>query len=176
MRRIAVVVLGMALLSTQASAQQQGEFRAGRWGAEASLGGARAALLRFTSPSAAWVFAFDASYDRVEFESGIPGNPSVSDDNTLIRFDVGRRTYSRPTGAVRPFSTLGLTVGAGTGFTGGAFADFGATHFFTDQVSVGASGGLTVLHQERDSGPAGGDIKQTSVQLSGPRIFVGILF
>lgn len=173
MRRI-VAALSCSLLLAGVASAQSAPFQTGQWGVEANVGGGSGTLLRFTSPTSAFVLGGSMSFRRseIDFDSGT----SASSEMALISMNLGRRAYRRATGQIRPYSTLGITVGAGTQWQwlAGVFGDIGASYFVTDRLNIAAAGVLTAQYQESDL--SGNLVTQTSFQVSGPRLSVGFLF
>ena len=134
--------------------------RANSWGAEAMYGGAPAAtLLRFSSPSAAWLVGASFSVSHESVDNVILTGPTtqVTTEDRVITFvdaRLGRRWWAGDARSrLQPLRGLGL---AGTysnysfarTYSVGAYGELGATWFFTPHVSLGASGELVASYGE----------------------------
>jgi hypothetical protein len=121
--------------------------RSGSWGAEAVYGGnLSATLLRFSSPTAAWLAGLSFNVLRqTDNVSGAAGN-SQSYNLGSVDARLGRRWWKGGTGErVRPLSGLGLLGGLSTGsglqaWTAGGYGELGGSYFFSPHVSLGATG------------------------------------
>jgi hypothetical protein len=167
MRSVAAVVALAAALIVHApglAAQAPGDStmpRAGSWGAEATYGGAPAAtLLRFTSPSAAWLVgaSFSVSHESVDDVTYTgPSTFVVTTDDRVITFvdaRLGRRWWAGDARSrLQPLRGVGLAgsysnYSFARTYTVGAYGELGATWFFTPHVSLGASGELLASYGE----------------------------
>jgi hypothetical protein len=147
-----LTVLAAALLTTAPvlHAQQSEPLmpRSGSWGAEAVYGGANSAnLLRFSSPTAAWLAGLSFNVVRqTDDASGFPGAVNQSYLLGSVDARVGRRWWRGGAGEhVRPLSGLGLLGGLSSGsglqsWSAGGYGELGATYFFSPHVSLGATG------------------------------------
>ena len=165
----ALVVLVAAVVAHAHTAAAQAPAdsvmpRAGSWGAEATYGGAPAAtLLRFTSPSAAWLVgaSFSVSHESVESPTATSPTTQVITDDRVITFvdaRLGRRWWAGDARSrLQPLRGLGLAgsysdYGFATTYSVGAYGELGATWFFTPHVSLGASGELLAAYgQDRQA-------------------------
>lgn len=143
MRRILLVVAVAVAVPGSTEAQQVYGPAAGTWGAETGDG---ASLLRFRSPEAVWVVGGNFSYWRRETSGNAAVFSNTALTNASLRFGV--RRYSAEGQALRTFRTFGpvLTYRSSTNdeFGGGVFFEFGAAHFFSRHLSLGASGAIYV--------------------------------
>ena len=141
----------------------------GTWGVE-GFGGL--GLLRFRSPSSAWVMSAQLAYTWIEDV----GSPSVlSSDRTILVARLGRRRYMREGDQTRPYRTAFVQVtysdflSASTRFGGGM--EWGVTHFFLPNLSAGLSTAVDVLVGRAESISLGSPArKQTTVDVT----FTGI--
>lgn len=177
--RFAVAVL-VAVASTFIPAGGQAQETVPKWGAEATLGGTTAGggLLRFSNPSRAWILQSSFQLERISDDLN-GAEHFVSGDVRL-----GMRFYRRANEATRPFTTIsGLIVyqefgGTGT-FRPGAVLEFGASHFFSRHVSLGASADLRAVYSREQVGggaPGGFERSRFSILFSGIRLVGGVYF
>lgn len=126
---------------------------AGTWAAEASTT-TSASLLRFRSPSSAWVLNVALAYQRRE-EDQPTGLPTFDTDASFFTSDVriGIRSYRRVPQRVRPFTTVSAVVGfedsnfSTNGWRFGAALELGASYFFSPHLSMGVSNALVATYQ-----------------------------
>lgn len=169
MKRIVISALAL-VISAEAAVAQTGTPAAGTWGFEGSPG--TASLLRFRSPSAAWVLGFDGFYARQSSD-----NAAISDEDVAsLNLRAGIRSYGKGHGNVRPFATISAMAGyTGDGGTHiwsvGPAAEFGAAYFFSPHVSLGGSGQLTAMYSTR-----GADVSTFMVGVSGFRLLGAVYF
>jgi hypothetical protein len=138
--------------------------RAGAWGAEAVYGGSASAnLLRFSSPTAAWLAGLSFNAIRQTDDVSIfPGSANQSNYLGSLDVRVGGRWWRGTAGErVRPLSGLGLLggVSSGAGFqswTAGGYGELGASYFFSPHLSLGATGEMAAgyIHDRFASGVA----------------------
>jgi hypothetical protein len=148
-----VLAPALALAQEPATVRDSLGPRAGSWGAELGIGSEQSAtLLRFRSPTSALVLGVELFWLEVNEDASAFGGPS---DRTYsvanLTAQLGNRWYRSVTQAARPFTSLGVLAGyardpGGPGWTAGAFAEIGASYFFTPHVSLGAAGGLQVAY------------------------------
>src|SRR5688500_14088568 len=102
----ALVAVPLLLATSVLGAQTVEGPRDGSWAAEASTNSS-ASLLRFTSPTSAWITGFSLSVRR-EDVTPEPAPPAASFDRTIVFFEyrIGIRRYSKDTSRVRRFWTL----------------------------------------------------------------------
>ncbi|MEX2179516.1 MAG: hypothetical protein WD801_12450 [Gemmatimonadaceae bacterium] len=184
---VLMVSLSCVALFPGASASQTVHApEAGTRGLEAGIGsGGSGSLLRFTSPAAAWVHGLSASYLNVV--STIPSFTGGTETRTvsdfaLIDLSFGRRRYGAIDRAVRPFNTLGVTVGTGFGtgaprWSGGVFADLGMSYFVTEHAILSAGWIATMSYSTggNGSGVSFGN-RQVRASVSGPRLMFALYF
>jgi hypothetical protein len=159
MRR-ATVILAVTFASlirvSPAIAQENIGPKAGTWAAEGTTN--TASLLRFRSPTSAWILSASILYLHEEDEISGPTPSSTTDDAFSVQMSVGLRTYRRPEERIRPFTTLRAIAGYrndfARGWSVGGAGDVGAAYFFSSHVSLGVSGALNVIYEqlERDAG------------------------
>jgi hypothetical protein len=156
-----LIVLSSALIAAApvAHAQQTADPdpvmpRPGSWGAEAVLGSwVGANVLRFSSPTAAWVagLTFNVSHQTEEF-TGFTG---TTEQSGLLGYGdarLGRRWWSGDRGErIRPLTGLGVLGGVSSneGFQSwnvGAYGELGASYFVSPHVSLGATGELAAVY------------------------------
>jgi hypothetical protein len=121
--------------------------RSGTWGAEAVYGNSFSAnLLRFSSPTAAWLAGLSFNVVRqTDNVSGVAGN-SQSYNLGFADARLGRRWWRGGTGErVRPLGGLGLLGGLSSGsglqsWSAGGYGELGGSYFFSPHVSLGATG------------------------------------
>jgi hypothetical protein len=192
------IVLAAALLThasglaAQVVAVDSTMPRAGTWGAEAMYGGVPAAtLLRFSSPSAAWLIGASFSMSRETSDDVIFTSPTASSVVTETRVTstidarLGRRWWAGDARSrLQPLRGLGL---AGSyvhypsmiSYLVGAYGELGATWFFTPHVSLGASGELLAGYgQDRLAVGTSPDQVTTRWQVRGNlvRVAAGVYF
>ena len=169
MKRIVIGALAV-VLSAQAAVAQTEMPAAGTWGFEGSLG--TASLLKFRSPSSAWVLGFDGIYARQNSD-----NAAISDENVAsVNLRAGLRHYGKGQGNVRPFTTLSAAVGFSSGggddiWSVGPAAELGAAYFFSPHVSLGGSGQVAAVYSSRD-----GAFSTFFVGVSGFRLLGAVYF
>jgi hypothetical protein len=184
MRR-ATVILALALVSlinvSPVVAQDSVGPKAGTWGAEASPG--TGALLRFRTPTSAWILSTSIFFEHVEEESTGPFPPSPTRDLVFGRISAGIRTYRRPQERVRPFTTLGAIVGYrndfAKGWAFGGAGEIGTAYFFSSHVSLGVAGILSVVYERLEQGVGGGATTRTksiSANFDGFRFLGAVYF
>jgi hypothetical protein len=125
----------------------------GTWGAEMPVFVSGGSLLRFTSPSTAWLAGLSFGVAGQRIPSG-PFNDGSS-STSYFRGQLGHRWYT-PTGD-GDIAHLRATYGAGLvgalthngngdqssqSWNAGGYGEFGATWFFTRHLSIGAIGTL----------------------------------
>ena len=111
MRRVILIVAGLAAIASPLAAQTDTLPKRGTWGAEASFPQS-ATLLRFRNPGSAWLLGLTADYSQQEFSaSGTTLNTDATQHgfNALLR--GGIRFYREPTKPVRPFIGVAGLVG-----------------------------------------------------------------
>ena len=148
---MAVILLAAAPLAAQDIAP-----RGGTWGAEVNVGdGTEVSLLRFSSPSRAWLLglSFTASRERSD------ASGTTVDRNTgFVAAKLGHRWWSGTTAErLRPFTGLGVggaysSTSTSRQHTGFVYGELGATYFFSPHVSLGAAGNAQVLYGEDQFG------------------------
>ena len=163
MRRTRALGFGALLLVPAAAAAQtpapadSAGPRSGTRGAEVAIGEfASGRLLRFTSPTAAWLLGADFVVIRESAEQSLPFGGTDDDTRTSVRVAAraGVRGYREPGRALRPFTGAGLTgtiLRPGPGFQSwdaGLYGELGAAYFFSPHVSLGAVGELSVGYGE----------------------------
>lgn len=168
-----------ALLAGQEPAAET--FHRGQWGADVFISGGfgGAGVLKFTSPSRAWVidgFGFVRS-DKTSPPQGFTGS-TTRYANFTARF--GRRRYKPMASRVLGTLTVGVsasyantrTDNSGTALSlrslgGGLFGELGGQWMVTPHLSLGATWGLALNYATQKQSQAGfGDVKITSVQLA----------
>lgn len=175
MRAPAKALIGFLpfLFAIQSAAAQNEGPSAGTWGAEASVGGV-ANLLKFRSPSSAWLFGLNgfAAFRNSD-------NASFDGSNGYLTARVGRRNYRAVNEKVRPFSTIAFTgsIQGGDGFSRswsiGPALEMGTAYLFSSHVSLGASAELAAQYENR-----GGSLTSNGVSLSfsGLRLLGAVYF
>lgn len=167
-RGLAIAALALAAPALT-HAQTAPELRAGRWAGEASLGpgGLSGALLRFTSPSAAWLVGVNFELERttVDDDSELLPGEEADDAGTNVNLGarLGFRRYAGAGSAIRPVTGVGvlgsvfrLDQGASLNEQSavGAYGELGAVYLFSSRVSLGAAGELRATYNvDRLSGP-----------------------
>jgi hypothetical protein len=182
-KHVSLVGLGLALVAGSAQAQLgvkagSAPLSAGSTAAEVTLdGNFNGSLLRFSEANKAWKFGAEINVGR----TSVPGvDPATGNDITVstTTFElgglVGRRQYTASTGAFRPYTGYGASLGffddgAVSGFGLGPYFEMGGAYFVTDRFSVGAAS--TVDLQIQNSSPEGGK-SSTNFALTGRLITV----
>jgi hypothetical protein len=173
---------GLALLlSPPALAQDTGPAR-GTWGVEAGSFGS-ASLLRFRSPTAAWLAGFSFELVDEERTSTSPaGSNTTEEKGYSVNLRLGHRWYRTATERLRPYTTLGFLVGTST-YIGddwmvGSGLDLGAAWFFSPHFSVGAEAGVSIVHMQGEdaSGTFSWEVRRTIVSGSGFRMLAAVYF
>ena len=152
-RSTCVAVLAAAITLTSSLSAQEVGPQAGTWGAEAGADN-RVNVLRFRSPTSAWLLGFDAFHFRLSEE----GSEDESSSSVTVR--LGIRGYGNPTERVRPISGVSILlgyqdIGLGDGPLVGASGELGAAYFFSRHVSLGSAFDLSVSYV-RTEGPGFG--------------------
>lgn len=171
-RRLALLVVAFAAATRILGAQQTPDPvmpRAGSWGAEAVLStGVGANVLRFTSPTSAWLAGLSFSLThQTDDMSAFPGGTNQSGWVGFTAARLGRRWWSGDRGErIRPLAGLGVLGGlsSGVGFqswNAGGYGELGATYFYSPHVSIGAAGELTAVYS-RDRSLGGGPARVTT--------------
>lgn len=130
-------------------------FRRGQWGAEVGLfSGLRGGLLRFSTPTRAWLLDLSVSGSA---ESSTSDGRTVTSGLASVQLRIGRRAYRpllRRTGSsdarVAAFGAFGGSVGGYWTASGGldsrqsrvgvgVFVEPGATAFVTDYLALSAA-------------------------------------
>jgi hypothetical protein len=167
----------LAVVALVVPAQSRAQDMKGRWGAEVNsdLVGS---LLKFRSSSSAWLLDAFFTYDRRDSDDANFDDTFVSASGSL-----GMRFYRRVTEKTRPFTSVSAVLvytenGASTAWRPGAQLEFGASHFFNPNVSLGMSAALAALYSrsETDIGFTRIDVTQTTIQFSGIRVTGGVYF
>jgi hypothetical protein len=148
MQKLCRAALGVLLVLPLAAQAQVPSFHNGQWGAEVGLGsGNNATLLRFTSPSQAWLISFDAAVASIDNKPA--GGTSVNQTNWNVALRLGQRRYSSGAGGVLPFHSIGLLTSYNQAhaanttnrlWNAGVFFDLGASWLFNSHVGLGGSG------------------------------------
>jgi hypothetical protein len=168
-RCIAVAITGVSFVIPFSIAGAQAESReitprSGAWGAEVNVGGSGGALLRFSSPRAAWLLGGSFSVIRGERDQLITYSGPTSRESTASGFvdlRIGRRWWSgEPAAQLRPLMGLGVIGGYSStpgsrATNGGVYGETGATYFFTPHLSLGATGELAVTRYHARRSVAG---------------------
>lgn len=178
MRRSVMALLVLAASAPVALAQADTGPKAGTWGAEAAFG-PNASLLKFRSPTSAWVLNVLAFYTQQNTDG------LRSSDRTFINTELrlGRRTYARPEERTRPYHTVSAIVGyndSGSfqrGWVFGGAVEMGAAYFVTPYASLGAAGDLSATYSafKEDFGTPE-KVRIISVRFSGFRLMGGVYF
>lgn len=182
-KHVSLVVVGLAVIAGTAQAQLGvkaggAPLAAGSTAAEVSLdGNFTGSLLRFSEANKAWKFGAEINVGR----TSVPGvDPVTGNDITVstTTFElgglVGRRTYTSATGAFRPYTGFGASLGffddgAVSGFGIGPYFELGGAYFVTERFSVGAASMADL--QIQNSSPEGGK-SSTNFALTGRLITV----
>ena len=146
--KASLVGLGIVLLAGSAQAQLGAKaggapLSAGSTAGEVTLDGSfTSSLLRFGEANKAWKFGANVNIGRVQ----VPGPNNTTFSNTTFDLGglVGRREYSAGTGAFRPFTGYGASLGfADNGqfstFGVGPYFEIGGAYFVTPRFSIGAT-------------------------------------
>src|SRR4051812_10720680 len=142
-RRVALALAFVGIGSSVGGAQANA-ISPGTWGAEASSGPI-ASLLKFRSPTFAWLLGASALYSKqtTDMRNPVTGvTVTTTDDVSAEALRLGVRRYAQGSGSVRPFSTLAVLAGydktsLSHGFTYGGAGELGATYFFSSHASLG---------------------------------------
>ncbi|MFN2567354.1 MAG: hypothetical protein ABR499_20345 [Gemmatimonadaceae bacterium] len=125
----------------------------GTWGAELGIGsGQSAILLRFRSPTSAVLLGAELFWVDVSEElPDVAGTRTDRSTTANITGRLGFRRYRGTAVGARPFTSVGVLAGytsdrGAPGWTAGAFAELGASYFFSPHVSLGAVGGLQAIY------------------------------
>jgi hypothetical protein len=160
---LAIALLAAAVSGLPAHAQSGGDEiapRAGSWGAEVVLGTyPGATLLRFSSPTSAWLVGATFNVFRQTTDESATVFPGTTTRTTRVAANVDARVGRRwwkgddTRTKLRPFSGLGLLGGYGhqpsqRSWSAGAYGEVGATYFFTPHLSLGASGELAMSYAQ----------------------------
>ncbi len=170
-RMLAITILALTAATTAIAAQEAvTPFHRGQWGADftTSYAFAGAGVVRFTSPTRAWVMDLSTNYrrdtNRYQDTTNSQSRSSIDGDLTLR---LGRRSY-RPIGD-RVYRTLTLGVLGNfrhqannapglyrsSSYGTGIFGDIGAQWMVTPHLSLGAQwgGNLSWNAYRSKSGP-----------------------
>lgn len=140
-------------------------FRAGQWGAEFTVSGNALGILRFASPTTAWIGQVQVSLESTDTdndspppEPGFPFSPAVQTfDAREIEARFGKRWYRPLVADVLQHFTFGALASTDrqeqqvdenpsrvqATNSVGLFADFGAQWMVTKNLSLGAQFGLS---------------------------------
>jgi hypothetical protein len=154
---IAILAVALTAAAPTAHAQQPADPvmpRAGSWGAEAVFGGGIGAnVLRFSSPTAAWLagLSFSVTHQTDDL-SAFPG--AINQSGWLGSADarLGRRWWRGERGErIRPLTGLGVIGGVSSNpsfqsWNVGAYGELGASYFVSPHVSLGATGELAAVY------------------------------
>jgi hypothetical protein len=154
---IAILLVALTAAAPTMHAQQTGEPampRAGSWGAEAVVGnGIGADVLRFSSPTAAWLAGLSFSVThQTDDRSVFPGGADQSGWLGFGDARLGRRWWRGDRGdRIRPLTGLGVLGGVSSSigvqsWNAGGYGELGASYFFSPHVSLGASGELAASY------------------------------
>jgi hypothetical protein len=162
--RVGGSALLLILPATTAAQESSGAdtipFRSGQWAAlfSGGLSFASLGLMRFSTPTRAWVLDFRLAgghgHDTNRINDTLTIESFTSTANISAR--VGRRFYQGRGKAVASFQTVGVlsgfnhqcggsTLGGTTcdkGWTGGAFGELGAAYLVTPRLSIGGTAGV----------------------------------
>jgi len=152
---------------------------AGTWAAEAGAGGS---LLRFRSPTSAWILGGTVSHTRTDIETSGGFPPIDTDPVTRATLRFGIRRYRNEGESFRPFYTVAPIVtffhsdSPEWGF--GGMLEAGAAHFFSRHVSLGASGAVTGTYQFLSSSSGGSSIRVRTIiiEASAVRVLAAVYF
>lgn len=179
--RLFPVVLLASLPLAVVPAQQPGPIK-GTWGIEASSrpGGS---LLRFRSPTSAWVAQASADYEHLSQASPAIPFSNGTEDLVNVGLRIGVRTYSSPGEHLRPFRTISALAEYQQAYglhwwSWGAAADMGAAWFFSPHVSLGGAGELAVQYARRSTESSVGTIRQNQfgIAFNGFRLLGAVYF
>lgn len=195
MRTLRVVgVVSFLVAPVMASAQQSPPAdsvpHAGEWAAEAAVtpSATGASLLRFRSPTFAWVLGadFNTTRNKSEFSSPVLGDVENTSSYTAVNARLGVRSYRqsgterlRPVvgaGAIGGFSRVSSDVHA---WRAGVYGELGAVYFVASHLSLGATGELQANYAKQTQENASGDKSEattTSVGGSLVRVLVSVYF
>jgi hypothetical protein len=179
--RIVTAIGAIAVAAFDLQAQDDGP-KAGTWAVEGGSASG-ASLLKFRTPSSAWVlsaYGFFTRQQSQEFDPVSGDIVEVTENIVSAQLRVGLRGYSQARDRVRSFTTFSGIIGrsdfgssTGGWLLGGA-GEMGAAYFFSNRVSMGGSGELTAMYQGRsDDSPIGSGL---SINFTGVRLLGTIYF
>ncbi len=141
-------------------------FRAGQWGAEFALGGYNSlGVMRFSSPTRAWIGALSGQFRSIDDDSNPPQAGGVT-GSSAMNVQLGHRFYRPATTHVMQHLTVGALAGVtrtkveresgpdtNINSVAGLFADLGALWMVTRSLSLGAAWTLsaTVTRTENNT-------------------------
>lgn len=149
---VSVYVLAARPLHAQAAADTSRAFRGGQWGVEfiPSRSLAEGGVLRFSTPTLAWVLDGAVAYDHQSTTCDCAPDQSFYQFNANAR--VGARWYHSEYERVVRFIGLGVTgsyLSDGQSFSGtssqeswsaGVYGEFGLQYLFTRHLGLGVRG------------------------------------
>jgi hypothetical protein len=142
-------------------------FRPGEWGMGFLLRNnfTSAGVLRFSTPTQAWVLDGTASFDRQALSSSVSGDETVRTAN--LSADLGPRWYHAMSGHVTRYLGLGVSGGYGrsefastsshaNSWSMGAYGEAGMQYMITRYLGLGWRGTLSATRSETNqSAPTG---------------------
>lgn len=190
-RGIGVVFIMIA--PTAALAQQSPPAdsvpHAGQWGAEAVVTPSTtgASLLRFRSPTFAWVVGADFLTSRSKSETSNPlfGSADTKSSYTTVGARLGMRWYRgsqimrlRPVVGAGALGTF-HSISDAKSWRSGLYGELGAVYFVGSHVSLGGAGELQASYtRQTQESPDGSKTTATATSVSGSlaRLLVSVYF
>ncbi|HKO15828.1 MAG TPA: hypothetical protein VJU87_06295 [Gemmatimonadaceae bacterium] len=188
---VAVIAAFGLAVATRVSAQAATAalpFHAGQWGGQFAVGSdvQSIGLLRFHSPSAAFVFDLSAAVNQFSTDAGFGSDQKSTSENVSLR--VGPRRYAPVASQVAHYlgagllanlahakSNIGGTSTSARSLTAGAYAELGGDYLVTPHLAIGVQGTAQATYG-RTSNSSQAHLSSWSVGLGATRLVATIFF
>lgn len=186
-----VLVLVPMSLAAQDNSRDTSAFRAGQWGLQFGLGSGlvNLGILRFTSPSAAWMLRLDLNAEFLNGTSTTPIDTTDANDHSMyFAAGIGKRFYQAPHHNVRSFQSFGVagsytdrkqTFGVGNTYTTtnaslGLLGELGGAFWITPNLSLGGTATASAGYEHRVTDNSGTKVRQNGWFVSGVTVFLSV--
>ena len=187
MRGINVVLMGACACAlvvrpvrAQVTADSTTDFRAGEWGVGfiQGRGLTEGGVLRFTTPTRAWVLDGWATFDQQVYPGAGLFGADVSSQATSINASIGPRWYHAQNKTLVRFAGVGIegsymhthssaSSSINTIWLAGAYGELGMLYMFTRHFGLGWRGSLVVArtagHESQNNGFGGPPTQKTTL-------------
>ena len=185
-----VLMLVATSLAAQETPRDTSAFRARQWGLQFGLGSGlvNLGILRFTSPSAAWMLRLDLNAEFLNGTSTTPIDTTDANDRSVyFAAGIGRRFYQANHHKVRSFQSFGIagsyadvkqTFGTNT-FTStnaslGLLGELGGAYWVTSNLSLGGTATASAGYEHRVRDDSATKVRQNGWFVSGITVFLSV--